>query len=664
MTSTPLVGKSFFGINLTKLSARFSGLRRNVSKRVLLLEFDTAGLRLAEARFSGCGLQFDHVSFIGLPADALDRGVPVEPEKMGAMIQQLCSEKHISVHRSAVVLPTEVAFQHFIQLPSGLSLQEARDLVLSPSSGLQIPIALGQADFDLQITQLPLTQREDNTSWETYLITAIPSNLVDRVISTLQIADLELHVLEIGGFSQLRLMASDLLMLQQQNLRLVLELKVECTHLILIGASGPVHFERLAAIRDFPDPSLTEEQAISALQEGIHAEKICINDDGYLAISDIDLSVLISEVRNSLRRFGSEWSGFHLIDVVLLGRNSAHPLLPFLLKDEFCCPVKVCEPSLSPAIEGAKYDNLLVQKGLNRLFGLGLGLLPTEHLLSCRLPDKPIISQKDSSLPLCDITPDQERNTEILSWSDIDKVSSAANSDLDNSGTPSDQSYLRNDEIASSSNYSISRKVAIPLIDNHPVDFHDKGFITSQQRLIIDSSNDLSAAQPENQESRIGYDGKTLNQDHLNSENSETAADLVDKQKELPSIMESNINESEASGQSENPNDQPFDELWPSINDNLDKTTLRPKLDQFDIVVEDGQGSKDNLTLKTENTQQDFMSQEELVQEKQLLAGDRSHDMVVSPQLQEGEPQDDTSSEDLKPSVNLSIGELKFSDEQ
>lgn len=403
MTSTPLVGDSFFGIDLRQLTARLQGMRRHVSKRVLLLEFASEGLRVAEARFSGAGLQYDHLTVVPLPEEALERGVPADPVKMGRLIQQICREKQISVHRAAVVLPSEVAFRHLIDLPVRLSADDARAYVLDPSNGLQIPIALGQADFDLLPTQLPVVQNASAS--QSYFITAIPGNLVDRVTETLQVADLELQALEVGSHSQLRLMISDLMLLGAQQLRLVLELQSECTHFSLVGEGGAFRFERLAAIRDFPDPDLTDEQSNSVLQEGGVAETICIRQESYLAISELDLRVLISEVRDALRRFSCDWSGFELVDIVLTGRNSAHPRLPALLSDAFGCPARALEPLLVHGLEGVQFESLVVQKSLNRLIGLGLGLLPTEHLLACPLTDVDRSLDLQSGIPLVDISP-------------------------------------------------------------------------------------------------------------------------------------------------------------------------------------------------------------------------------------------------------------------
>ena len=149
MTATPLVGSTFFGIDISQLGEQLSSMRRRVSKRVLVLEFGTDLLHLAEACLTQQGVQLNHISSVALPPEALDRGVPAEPAKMASLIQQICTEKKIPAHRVAVVLPPEVAFQRLVDLPGELTTEEAREYVLDPAKGVQLPFPLAQTDFDL-----------------------------------------------------------------------------------------------------------------------------------------------------------------------------------------------------------------------------------------------------------------------------------------------------------------------------------------------------------------------------------------------------------------------------------------------------------------------------------------------------------------------------------
>ncbi len=615
MTSSSLIGDSFFGIDLRKLMERFQGLRRHVSKRVLLIEFDVGGLRIAEARFSGSGLQFDHVTRFQLPQEALERGVPADPEKMGALIKQLCREKQISVHRSAVVLPTEVAFQHLVQLPSGLSLDEARVQLLDSSSGLQIPISLAQADFDLQLTQLPSIQSEDNLSLQSYLITAIPNNLVDRVVETLQVAGLELQFLDIGGHSQLRLMARDLLELRSHEVRLLLELQPECTQFCLVGASGPLRFERLAAIREFPMPVLSDEQIESALEDGLRAETISINGENYLELSELDLQVLVPEVLAALNRFSSEWSGFHLIDIVLTGCNSAHPLLPSLLTEAFGCHTHSLEPLLASGIEGVQFDSFVIQRSLNRLLGLGLGLLPPEHLLSSPLPV--VALPKESAIPLVQVSLTED---ERYLRADFNmEVTSGVTQPLDEDVSSQDLSHATlitlKTELQTIPAFPLAEEVEDPSPLAQPADLLDK----------------VSPAQPSEDEQ---FD--RIQQPNVNQFN--PALELPEQAEVDTSVIAS-------------PEDQPIEkpESWPSIYADESEEP------QLDLSMPSSLAEMGEQQWPTVRASQDASSEEDVCEKSSVASNDFK---IINKSVD-----DDQIPTDLSAPLDSLLGDLKFVDE-
>ena len=84
MTASSLLGSTFFGLDLSQIEEKLLSWRRRVSKRVLLLEFASESLRLAEAVHTPSGIQLNHLSAIQLPPEALERGVPADPVKMAS----------------------------------------------------------------------------------------------------------------------------------------------------------------------------------------------------------------------------------------------------------------------------------------------------------------------------------------------------------------------------------------------------------------------------------------------------------------------------------------------------------------------------------------------------------------------------------------------------
>ena len=117
MTASPLVGSTFFGLDISQLSTRLLSIRRRISKRVLVVEFGSDVLLLAEATLTQSGVQLNHVSSFTLPPEALDRGVPAEPLKMAGLIQAFCAEKDPSPPYCCCSA-TRPCFQRLLDLPA------------------------------------------------------------------------------------------------------------------------------------------------------------------------------------------------------------------------------------------------------------------------------------------------------------------------------------------------------------------------------------------------------------------------------------------------------------------------------------------------------------------------------------------------------------------
>ena len=188
MTASPLVGNTFFGLDISQLGRQLISVRRRLSKRLLLLEFSASGLRFAEASPSVDGIGFSHVSRVSLPEEALERGVPSDPAMMASLVKELCQEKGIPAHRAAVVLSPDVAYQRILTLPSDLTLEEARLYICDPSNAVPLPFPLEQTDFDLY----PLPRQQGSAS-QPYLLIVVPQALIDRVINLLANAGFELQ---------------------------------------------------------------------------------------------------------------------------------------------------------------------------------------------------------------------------------------------------------------------------------------------------------------------------------------------------------------------------------------------------------------------------------------------------------------------------------------
>ena len=370
-----MVGATFFGLDISQFTTRLLSMRRRISKRVLLLEFGPDSLLLAEATLTQLGVKLSHVSAFALPPEALERGVPAEPLKMAGLIQDFCSEKKIPAHRVAVVLPPELAFQRLLDLPATLTTEEAREYVLNPANGLQIPFPLTQTDFDLFPVSTP-TEVQQVGGKRLYMLTAIPEVLVDPIVEMLQAADLELQLLELGSHSQLRNHAADLINLAPQQVDLVLELLPDASNLMLVSCSGLLGSERLAGLRNLPEFDMDREQQDVALASGFSAEDLVFKNENYLPLSELDLRVLVDDLKASFERFHLKLPGAQIRRLILTGVNSSHPLLVDLLAELLGLPVVLSQSIAATGLAELSMDDLLLRSGLGRLTGLALVFFP------------------------------------------------------------------------------------------------------------------------------------------------------------------------------------------------------------------------------------------------------------------------------------------------
>ena len=410
-SSSSFLGDTFFGIDLKQLKVRWQLFRRRASKRVLLIDFGSTSINLAEAQIQFDTINFQHVQRVKLPEDALERGVPADPAMMASLILSYCREANIPAHRAAVVLPHASAYTTVVQLPRSVSPDMALEYVLNPVSGVQIPVQIDQMDVDL----LPLELPDKDISSRSYFLTAVPRKLVDRVLQTLQAADLELLRLQVGVFAQMQHISLLLTELSKGSMLLYLELLRDCTLVTLMSGSGPVKVVRLTGIRDFPEPPESSLNSLPLIT--ISAEAQIIASDAYLPLSDLDLRRLNLELKQFISECVASYQGLCLERVVIAGWNSAHPMLASLLEDSLNLPVQVSHPLSSPGVGQFIPDLPMVLQGMGRLVGLGLSLIPStavvtkqpqelQHSIIEHLPDVEI-SETAENFERLEIIPDE-----------------------------------------------------------------------------------------------------------------------------------------------------------------------------------------------------------------------------------------------------------------
>lgn len=387
-TTPPAAANTFLGVDMSQLLDKVWLFRRQVSNKFLLLEFAKNTITLVEANYTETDVNYTHLRRVQIPEDAVERGVPKEPAVMAELIKNLCKEEKIFAKRTAVVLPPEAAFCKLIDIPAELTIEEARAYANSSNSGIQIAIPLKQTDFDIIPTGFAIKATTDGKKLRTYYLTSVPKKLIDQLLETIQLADLELHAIELGFYCQLRLMAADTAGLLPNQYLILLELLPDATHLTITGAFGPVAIERIAAIREFPQVELSSDGENAAIAEALSGEALALGNENYMPISELDLRVIIRELNNSINTFKQLNPYAEMIGIALSGINSAHPMIDDLLKNGLNLPVEILRPIGASCVQSVSFKQLIVHQSIGRIIGLGLGLLPHDCLISCSITEK------------------------------------------------------------------------------------------------------------------------------------------------------------------------------------------------------------------------------------------------------------------------------------
>ena len=384
MELSDLLGTSFFGLDMTGFAERMVSLRRDISRRVLLIEFGYLSLLTGEATFGHNKVSLKGLLRTSLPADALERGVPSDPAAMSGLIRSICKEQGYVARRAAVVIRSDGVFSRLLEFPKGLTHEGLYEFVDNPSSGIQSPIPLSQTDFDLIPSNLRYLDPSRSQARPCFVV-GVPNKLVDSILQTLADSDLELAFLDVGYTAHLRNLFAETSCLAPNQALAVIDLDLDASFVTLATREGPVLHSRLAPIREFPEPSLSQEHAAAAIDNSLTAEQLTIHSDDYLPISELDLRVLVSEFIECLSPLLDGYSSLDISRIYLVGINSSHPGIADLLSSELAIPTVRINPLSVPFLSDLSSRQLLVRQSLSAIVGLGLRFLRLEQVQSAAL---------------------------------------------------------------------------------------------------------------------------------------------------------------------------------------------------------------------------------------------------------------------------------------
>jgi type IV pilus assembly protein PilM len=120
----------------------------------------------------------------------------------------LLADKKIKVKKVATALPGRETVSRLIRLPAEIPDLELREMVLNQEASLYLPFPREDADVDYQ--KLGTALDDDGIERIEILMVATPKEVTDSYMQALEIAQLQVDVVEVSSFALIRAMRNEL----------------------------------------------------------------------------------------------------------------------------------------------------------------------------------------------------------------------------------------------------------------------------------------------------------------------------------------------------------------------------------------------------------------------------------------------------------------------
>jgi type IV pilus assembly protein PilM len=179
------------------------------SKKGIGIEITSEKVNLVQLRRKGQS-SYKLVTYgsVELPEGTVEEGRILDPVALGEVIRSLLADKKIKVKKVATALPGRETVSRLIRLPAEIPDLELREMVLNQEASLYLPFPREDADVDYQ--KLGTTLDDDGIERIEILMVATPKEVTDSYMQALEIAQLEVDVVEISSFALILAMHNEL----------------------------------------------------------------------------------------------------------------------------------------------------------------------------------------------------------------------------------------------------------------------------------------------------------------------------------------------------------------------------------------------------------------------------------------------------------------------
>ena len=359
----PTLEKLLADPSIQKALQAWKGVRRDLSRRLLLVDFSEGLATVAECKLKGDSFDLTQIDVTVLPEDATEKGCPSDPAEMAELLKSVIAERGIVAKRCAVVMPA-IAFTAVpLCIDAEISIDQALTELGESGSQLQLPFPRKQADIDLIDNTSP--HEKEIKTHHSYMLVATQRSNTDRLVECCKAAGLELQLVDCGLVAPLRLFADRIKDLSDDEEILHLNLSPGVTSCTVVWAGGAQKMTRMAPVRTFPAIQNQEEAA------------------EYFPVSPDDLISLVRDIKRHIKE-----SSNTVVEITLAGTGSAHEGIDELIGEALEIKTSVIHP-----LDEVFLGNVSLPEGVNaqvltRIVGMGKRFLLAERSGSVATPAK------------------------------------------------------------------------------------------------------------------------------------------------------------------------------------------------------------------------------------------------------------------------------------
>jgi type IV pilus assembly protein PilM len=327
-----------------------------------------------------------HASAV-LPEGTVEEGRINDPIALGETIRSLLSEKKIKAKRVATAVPGRETVSRLIRLPAEIPDNELREMVLNQEASLYLPFPREDADVDYQ--KLGTSLDDDGVERLEILMVATPREVTDTYLQTMEIAQLQVDIVEVASFSIIRALRDELVKFSSMAEAVaIIDIEYESTE-ITITVDGVPQFSRTVAIGteqiqnaqlralNLPPRRNTDLDMLYAMKVPVQAIDTAGlaggvgGSPGDAAILRV-LGDLADELRRSIDFHTSQTAGSDVVQLLLIGPGACIGQLNEFFGQRLGIAAMPVDPIAALSISSDQEISSPERLGLSVALGLGI----------------------------------------------------------------------------------------------------------------------------------------------------------------------------------------------------------------------------------------------------------------------------------------------------